>query len=158
MPLPPRSGEPWSRVSEPPATAELLRLTPHPEGGWYRQTWVSDRFFNPAGYPGERASCTAIYFLLEPGQESRWHRVRSPELWLWHRGAPLVLQLGGTEEAPSSNPRTIVLGPDVAAGQQPQALVPADEWQSGRPASEDEVLVSCVVSPGFDFADFTMLS
>ncbi|NJC72042.1 cupin domain-containing protein [Planosporangium thailandense] len=158
MGSPPGSRGPRSGTSEPPGTARLLDLEPHPEGGWYRQTWASDRYFSPAGYHGERASCTAIYFLLEPGQESRWHRVRSPELWLWHRGAPLVLQLGGTGETPDPDPRTVVLGPDIAAGQRPQVLVPADEWQSGRPAADDEVLVSCVVSPGFDFADFTMLS
>jgi predicted cupin superfamily sugar epimerase len=139
-----------------PRTAELLDLAPHPEGGWYRQTWASDVLFHPPGYPGERSSATAIYFLLPAGEISRWHRVRSAELWLWHAGAPLELSLADGEQAPAAASETIILGPDVAAGQRPQVLVPPDKWQSARPASDAEVLVSCIVSPGFDFADFTL--
>lgn len=142
-------------MSEIPELARLLHLQPHPEGGWYRETWRSPVTFEPAGYPGERTSATAIYFLLAPGEESRWHRVRSAELWFWHAGGPLALTFGGSGEHPAENSST-TLGPDVAGGQQPQALVPADAWQSARPASDQPVLVSCVVSPGFDFADFTL--
>lgn len=82
-------------VLERPATAEALDLLPHPEGGWFRETWRSDAAFTPDGYPGERASATAIYFLLPPGEESMWHAVRSAEVWLWHAGGPLALLLGG---------------------------------------------------------------
>ncbi|MEU7907374.1 cupin domain-containing protein [Actinoplanes sp. NPDC049118] len=138
--------------------AELLDLAPHPEGGWYRQSWASDITFDPPGYPGERSSATAIYFLLAAGETSRWHRVRSAELWLWHAGAPLTLSLAGGDDSPAADAETIVLGPDVAAGQRPQALVPPNMWQSAVPTSDDDVLVSCIVSPGFDFADFTMAS
>lgn len=139
-----------------PATAGALDLLPHPEGGWYRETWRSDVRLTPQGYPGERASATAIYFLLPPGEESVWHAVRSAELWLWHRGGPLTLLLGGGGERPAE-PATVVLGADVAGGQVPQAVVPAGFWQAARPAGDEEVLVSCVVSPGFDFADFRVL-
>ncbi|MFJ3234599.1 cupin domain-containing protein [Streptomyces sp. NPDC086787] len=141
-----------------PETARLLGMSRHPEGGWYKETWRSDTTVHPEGYPGSRPVCTAIYFLLLPGEESRWHTVRSPELWLWHSGSPLRLRLGGTREEPSASPSTVVLGPDVANGQHPQALVPAGCWQSAEPAGDDEVLVSCVVSPGFHFDDFHLLS
>ncbi|MET7283270.1 cupin domain-containing protein [Kribbella sp. NPDC005582] len=137
---------------EKPKLAELLELTAHPEGGWYRETWRSEVSFQPDGYDGERASATAIYFLLAPGEESQWHAVRSTELWLWHSGGPLTLQYGESPEQAVS----VTLGPEVAAGEQPQVVIPAGAWQAARPAGDQEVLVSCVVSPGFDFADFTM--
>jgi uncharacterized protein len=133
-----------------PELAELLELEPHPEGGWYKETWRSEVGFTPDGYDGERASATAIYFLLAPGEESRWHRVRSAEIWLWHSGGPLTLEYG---EEPVT---TVTLGPDVGAGQSPQVVVPAGAWQAARPAGDQPVLVSCIVSPGFDFADFTL--
>jgi hypothetical protein len=142
-------------VVDRPATAEALDLVPHPEGGWYRQTWAAPTRFTPSGYGGERAAATAILFLLRPDEESAWHRVRSDELWFWHAGGPLGLGLGGTGDAPGA-PHVTVLGGDLSAGQRPQALVPGDTWQSARPASGKEVLVSCVVAPGFDFADFTL--
>ncbi|WP_242885168.1 cupin domain-containing protein [Actinomadura litoris] len=137
-----------------PATAEALDLLPHPEGGWFRETWRTAARLTPDGYPGERSSATGIYFLLPPGEESMWHAVRSDEVWLWHSGGPLTLLLGGDGDAPGDTPRTITLGPDLAAGEIPQALIPGGVWQAARPAGGREVLVSCVVSPGFDFADF----
>jgi uncharacterized protein len=138
-----------------PPTAETLDLLPHPEGGWYRQTWAAGPSYQPDGYPGRRAAATAIYFLLTPGTESAWHTVRSDEVWLWHAGGPLTLRLGGAGPAPVLDPATITLGPDLAAGQTPQHVIPGGHWQSARPAGDQEVLVSCVVAPGFDFADFT---
>jgi predicted cupin superfamily sugar epimerase len=144
-------------VLDRPATAGALDLLPHPEGGWYRETWRSDVTFTPDGYPGDRAGATGIYFLLPPGEESMWHAVRSAEVWLWHRGGPLTLFLGGDGERPSGTPETVTLGADVTGGQVPQAVVPAGAWQAARPAGEEEVLVSCIVSPGFDFADFRAL-
>jgi hypothetical protein len=144
-----------------PATAEVLDLVPHPEGGWYRQTWAAGPSYQPDGYPGRRAAATAIYFLLTPGTESAWHTVRSDEVWLWHAGGPLTLRLGGTGPAPAPDPRgqptEVTLGPGLAAGQSPQHVIPGGHWQSARPAGDEEVLVSCVVAPGFDFADFTSL-
>lgn len=138
------------------ATAEALDLLPHPEGGWYRQTWAAASLVSPPGYGGERPTGTAIYFLLRPGESSRWHRVRSDELYLWHRGGPLALTLSGRAQIPAA-PTTTLLGPDLAAGQQPQLVIPGGTWQTAVPAGTDEVLVSCVVSPGFDFADFSVL-
>lgn len=140
-----------------PATAEALDLLPHPEGGWYRQTWAAEPSFRPAGYRGPRAAATAIYFLLPPGAQSRWHAVRSGELWLWHAGGPLTLRLGGTGAQPAGRPQAVTLGPELGSDQHPQYLVPAGCWQAAEPAGSAEVLVSCVVAPGFDFADFRVL-
>jgi uncharacterized protein len=141
-----------------PRTAELLDLAPHPEGGWYRETWRAGPDSVPAGYPGPRAAATVVYFLLSPGEESRWHRVRSDEVWLWHSGGPLIIRGGGDGDVPAPAGDAVTIGPDLAAGQVPQHVVPGGHWQAARPAAGDEVLVSCVVAPGFDFADFTLLS
>jgi predicted cupin superfamily sugar epimerase len=138
-----------------PLLAELLDLAPHPEGGWFRQTWRTSIEFEPDDYGGARAAATGIYFLLQPGERSRWHVVRSDELWLWHRGGPLILSLAGTGNEPGET-QEVILGPDVSTGQCPQVLVPAGTWQAAAPAAGTEVLVSCVVAPGFDFADFRM--
>jgi len=142
-------------VSRRPQLAEQLDLQPHPEGGWFRETWRSSASVQPAGYPAPRSAGTAIYFLLHPGEESRWHVVRSDELWFWHGGGPLLLRLGGTGDDPAPADE-IVLGPDVSWAQQPQALVPGGTWQRASPAGAHPVLVSCVVVPGFDFADFRL--
>ena len=143
-------------MTQRPELAELLDLAAHPEGGWYRETWRSPVLFTPPGYPGERAAATAIYFLLNPGEESRWHVVRSAELWLWHGGGPLTLRFGGDGPAPTDLTE-VVLGGDVRAGQRPQVVIPGGVWQAAAPAGDEAVLVSCVVAPGFDFADFTLL-
>lgn len=140
---------------ERPAFAAALDLAPHPEGGWYRETWRSGVSWVPDGYPGARTSATAIYFALGAGERSRWHRVRSAELWLWHAGGPLTLLLGGGGGRPGEVVE-LTLGADVRAGQRPQAVVPPGTWQSAHPAGGADVLVSCVVSPGFDFADFEL--
>jgi uncharacterized protein len=136
-----------------PLLAEQLDLQAHPEGGWFRETWRSPVSFSPAGYDGERSAATAIYYLLHPGEQSRWHVVRSDELWLWHSGGPLTLRFGGSGPGPEED-HAVLLGGDILAGHQLQVLVPGGIWQSAAPAGENSVLVSCVVSPGFDFADF----
>jgi hypothetical protein len=143
-------------VTTRPPLAEQLDLAPHPEGGWYRETWRSPVSLRPEGYGGQRSAATAIYFLLQPGERSRWHVVRSDELWLWHGGGPVALQLGGAGGEPATG-TDIVLGADLAAGQQPQAVVPGGVWQRAAPADEAPALVSCVVVPGFDCADFRAL-
>jgi predicted cupin superfamily sugar epimerase len=117
-----------------------LDLQPHPEGGWYRET-----FRQPAP-DGGRGLATCILFLLEAGQRSHWHRVDAAELWLWHTGSPLTLMIDQT---------TQLLGSDVLAGQLPQAIVPAGAWQAAE-ASRGWTLVSCVVTPAFDFAGFEL--
>jgi predicted cupin superfamily sugar epimerase len=135
-----------------PPTAETLDLAPHPEGGWYRQTWAStETVVLPDGR--QRPTATLIHFLLPAGETSAWHRVRSDELWLAHLGT-VTLEYGGAGDRPEPE-GTVLVGPDPAAGQHPQALVPAGVWQRTRPAVAD-ALVSCVVSPGFDFDDFEL--
>ncbi|SHG08398.1 hypothetical protein SAMN05443575_1324 [Jatrophihabitans endophyticus] len=124
-----------------------LGMQPHPEGGWYRETWRHEATVEtPAG---TRPLATCVAFLLEPGQHSAWHRVRSPELWLWQGGGALLLTVGGTADAP-------VAGAEVRLDVGGQHLVQGEEWQTARPAGAEAVLVACVVSPGFDFADFSL--
>ncbi len=133
--------------------AEQLDLQPHPEGGWYRETYRAAHTVHPDGYDGERATATAIYFLLHPGEESAWHVVKSDEIWFFHAGGPLTLRRGGDGPAPGEATE-VTLG--VGPGREPQVLIPAGVWQAAIPASDEFVLVSCVVSPGFDFADFRL--
>jgi uncharacterized protein len=125
---------------------ETLGLSPHPEGGWYRETW------RKTAPEGERAGGTAIYFLLEAGQRSHWHKVDADELWLWHAGSPLDLLIAGEE---TTAIRTIGLGGDVTRGYAPHCLVPANRWQSTE-ARSGWALVSCVVVPGFQFEGFEL--
>ncbi|MFI4996960.1 MAG: cupin domain-containing protein [Hyphomicrobiales bacterium] len=159
----------------------LLGLAPHPEGGWYRET-----FRDPRLVEMDRPASTAIYFLLKAGEISHWHSVDAAEVWLFHAGAPLALSI-------STDGSTIVthrLGGDLAAGERPQAVVPASAWQSAkslgekslgekslgekalgekisgnvstgdrslvRRSSGDWTLVTCTVAPGFEFAGFKM--
>jgi predicted cupin superfamily sugar epimerase len=119
-----------------------LELLPHPEGGWYRQTWVGPLVQG-------RASGTAILFLLKAGERSHWHRVDADEIWLWHAGAPLVLARG------VDTATEMTLGPDVLGDQVVQAVVPAGWWQAARSTGE-WTLVSCTVSPGFRFEGFEL--
>ena len=131
-----------------PPLADALDLQPHPEGGWYRQTWVSPRSVTlPDGRV--RPTATLIYFLLPAGESSAWHRVSSDEVWLAHTGR-VTVELGGAGDAPSQAPTSLVVDADS-----PQGLVPAGVWQRTVPTSYD-ALVSCLVSPGFDFADFEL--
>lgn len=124
---------------------ETLNMQPHPEGGWYVETFRDEN-----GAP--RGHSTAIYYLLQAGERSHWHRVRdAAEAWHFYAGDPLALKIstdGKTTE-------TIKLGIDLAAGQRPQAIVPADAWQSAEPLGAF-TLVGCTVAPGFDFASFEM--
>lgn len=122
-----------------------LGLQPHPEGGWYVET------FRAAAPAGGRGACTAIYYLLAAGQRSHWHTVDAVEIWHWYAGAPLALGIAAAGEAP----RTIRLGPDLAAGERPQAVVPAEAWQSAVSCGE-WTLVGCTVAPAFEFAGFTL--
>jgi len=139
-------------VEQRGATAELLDLLPHPEGGWFRQTWSSGAEAHPEGYPGPRATATGIQLLLNPGERLRWHRVRSDEMWVFNRGGALRLDFGGAGERPATGGRA-TLGPHIEAGHRTQILVPAGTWQRATPITAEEALVSCFVSPGFDFAD-----
>lgn len=136
-------------MTQSPATAERLDLAPHPEGGWFRRTWTSPL---PVETPnGTRPAATSIHYLLLPEERSEWHVVTSDELWLWHGPGRLELRFGGDGEQPG-DATAVVLGPDDHA----QVLVPAGTWQAARPLDPSEVLVSCFVSPGFDFADWRL--
>lgn len=137
-----------------PATASSLGLEPHPEGGWFRRTYTAASPVDTAG--GERPAVTLIHYLLTPGESSAWHVVSSDEVWLWHGPGRLELSLGGTGEAPDVSPRTVVLGPATAGGEAAQGIVPAGTWQAARLLDDAECLVSCMVSPGFSFADWRL--
>lgn len=131
------------------ALIEQLQLAPHPEGGWYRETWRA-----PADASG-RARGTAILFLLRSGEASHWHRVDADELWLWQGGDPLELGISVSDSGPV---QTELLGSDVARGEALQALVPTGAWQAARPVTgaAGYALVSCVVVPGFEFDGFEL--
>lgn len=121
-----------------------LDLAAHPEGGYYRQTWVADGAGRPVG--------TCIYFLLKAGEPSHWHRVDATEIWHFYSGAPLVVSIAETDVGPALDH---VLGTDLAAGQMPQVIVPVQHWQAARTLGE-YTLVGCTVSPGFRFEGFEL--
>jgi predicted cupin superfamily sugar epimerase len=123
----------------------LLRLQPHPEGGYFRET-----FCDPATGASGRAHSTAIYFLLRSGEVSRWHRVDAAEVWHWYAGAPLLLTV-----ADAAGRREMRLGVDLGAGERPQAVVPAHAWQQAQSLGA-WTLVGCTVAPAFEFAGFEM--
>ena len=132
-----------------PTAADIiaqLALQPHPEGGYYRET-----FRDPRLDANGRSLSTAIYFLLARGERSHWHRIDAVEIWHYYAGHALTLQIahdGGTQH-------TVTLGPDVAAGERPQAIVPALAWQAAESVG-DWTLVGCTVAPGFEFARFEL--
>lgn len=123
-----------------------LGLKPHPEGGWYGET------YRDAAPEGERPACTAIYYLLEADQVSAWHRVDSTETWLFHSGAPLKLSLAESDDHP---PQIHHLSAKLGKGHRPQFVVPKGWWQSAVSLG-DWTLVSCVVAPGFSFDGFEL--
>ena len=130
----------------PPTAADIiarLELKPHPEGGHYRET------FRDSDVDGRSAS-TAIYFLLARGERSHWHRIDAAEVWHYYAGGALNLQI-----ADDVGQRCIRLGPDLAAGEVPQAIVPAQAWQAAE-STGDWTLVGCTVAPGFEFTKFEL--
>ena len=143
-----------------PPAAELitrLNLARHPEGGWYRETYratgVIPGDLLPERCAGARSFCSAIYFLLERGDISALHRIRSDELWHFYAGASLTVHV----ITPRGEYHPLRLGADIAAGESFQAVVPAGCWFGAEvPAGGAFSLVGCTVAPGFDFADFEM--
>jgi uncharacterized protein len=130
-----------------PTAADIIRrldLKPHPEGGHYRETFRDTRTIDG------RAASTSIYFLLQRGERSHWHRVDAVEIWHHYSGAPLKLSVvnGASEEI-------LRLGPDIAAGEAPQVTVPARAWQAAETLG-DWTLVGCTVAPGFEFSGFEL--
>lgn len=148
------AGDRWGdtgRVSRPDL-ALALDLAAHPEGGWYRRTWTSP--VTVATAHGPRPTATAILYLLDG--PSRWHRVRSAELWCWQSGSPIALTDGGDGPDPELAAAPVLLGPPGRPGTVPQHPIPAGHWQVAELRGDEPALVTCVVSPGFDFADFEM--
>ena len=129
-----------------PEIIAALDLRPHPEGGWYAETWrapVAD---------GERPAGSAIHFLLAAGESSHWHRVDAAEIWQHSAGAALELRIAPTDDGPVISHH---LGADLAAGERPQVVVPAGAWQAAR-STGAWTLVGCIVLPGFTFAGFEL--
>ena len=122
----------------------LLGLAPHPEGGHFRET------FRCTVQVDGRAASTAIYFLLARGERSHWHRVDAAEAWHWHAGAALRLEIAHAGAVSS-----VQLGPDLIAGERPQAIVPPHAWQAAESLG-DWTLVGCTVAPAFEFAGFEL--
>lgn len=130
-----------------------LALLPHPEGGYYREVYRSSQLSSFVGFTGERSLCTSIYFLLEKGQTSALHRIKSDEIWNYHDGGTLEI----IELDESGNEVITKLGKNISAGEKLQYVVVAGRWFGARLASETEFcLVGCQVSPGFDFRDFEL--
>ena len=131
-----------------PSAAEImarLDLKPHPEGGHFRET-----FRDPRADSDGRALSTAIYFLLARGERSHWHRIDAVEIWHYYAGSALTLQIACEEDT-----RSVRLGSDLAAGEVPQAIVPAQAWQAAE-SNGDWTLVGCTVAPGFEFSKFEL--
>ncbi len=139
------------------AVIRLLDLKPHPEGGHFRETFRDAPPPNPASPAGDgregvgRAASTAIYFLLARGERSHWHRIDAVEVWHWYAGTPLALEIADE----SGGATRLTLGSDLAAGERPQAIVPAHAWQAAQSLG-DWTLCGCTVAPGFDFKDFEL--
>lgn len=132
-------------TDEAEAIIRALDLSPHPEGGWYRQTWVGPE-------AGGRASGTCIWFLLKAGERSHWNRVDAAEIWHHYAGSPVILSVSETDTGPARDNR---LGPDVLSGERPQIIVPAHHWQAAA-TTGGWSLVGCTVSPGFRFEGFAL--
>ena len=138
---------------------DTLRLQAHPEGGWYREVFRSPGLVRPDDGRAPRSALTCIYFLLEAGRHSRWHKVLSDEVWVHLEGAPLDLW---EWDAATNVAACTALGPiSFEADIQAQHVVPAGAWQAARPREKPGggfTLVSCVVGPGFDCQDFSMMA
>jgi uncharacterized protein len=133
-----------------------LQLKPHPEGGYYKETYRSKGLIDQPclpGFNGGRNYSTAIYFLLQQGDYSAFHRIKSDECWHFYDGGTLLVH----EITPQGEYKRTKLGRDLANGEQFQYVVPANNWFASEPAPGSEfALVGCTVAPGFDFADFEM--
>ena len=134
-----------------------LGLAPHPEGGWFRETYRATEKVPgtvlPGRFSGDRSFCTAIYYLLEKGDISAFHRIKSDELWHFHTGTVLTVHLFSQE----GDYRALPLGADLAAGASFQVVVPGGCWFGAEvTGGGDFSLVGCTVAPGFDFVDFEM--
>jgi len=127
-----------------------LELEPHPEGGWYRETWRSK------AKPGGRPAASAVYYLIQSGERPQWNRVDADEMWLWHAGDPLDLDIAKADEGPV---RRVRLGGRIGEREEPQVIVPAGHWQSAvavEGCSEGYTFLSCIVAPAFEFSGYEL--
>jgi hypothetical protein len=132
---------------------DLLGLIPHPEGGYYKETFREiPKLANNQENTKARAHCTAIYFLLTEGQKSHWHRIDATEIWHWYAGSPLALSVCPAQDKIAA---TEILGNSLQLGHRPQIVVPANYWQSARSLGPWS-LAGCTVSPGFEFDSFEL--
>ncbi len=136
-----------------------LNLLPHPEGGYFKETYRSEEVIStealPERFAGERAFGTSIYYLLEGNDFSAFHRLKSDEIWHFYDGSPISLHL----IYPSGEYRNILLGTDLFNGEEPQIIIPKGIWFAAHPVNKSSFsLVGCAVYPGFDFSDFEMAS
>ncbi len=135
-----------------------LGLESHPEGGFYKETYRSERSFSGfklIGFDGDRSYCTGIYFMLTQGTFSAFHKIKSDEMWHHYDGAPIELHM----ISPEGEYSLVIIGKDFANGEHPQYVVPAGYWFGSRVKGDAEFsLLGCTVSPGFDFQDFVLPS
>lgn len=134
-------------MSDASSIIAVLGLQPHPEGGHFIETWRAD------APEGERSAGTAIYYLLQAGERSHWHRLDAAEAWHYYAGAPLTLSI--SPAAGTGAAERHILGPDLASGQRPQLVVPPGAWQSAESTGAWS-LVGCTVSPAFEFEGFEL--
>ncbi len=140
-------------TASPLSAADIIRhlaLAPHPEGGHYREI-----FRDPRIVEGGRAACTTIYFLLQTGERSHWHRVDAAEIWHFHTGAPLALEISEAEAGSHLLRQKHILGHDLLADHKPQVVVPAHAWQAAESLGA-WTLCGCTVAPGFEFSGFEL--
>lgn len=124
---------------------EQYEMLPHEEGGYYRELWRK-----PADADGA-CIVSHIYYLLRKGEQTRWHRITSDEIWLFHHGAPVTLYLGGNDDTPNAAPEITVIGNGLY-----HCRIPANTWQMAA-AGDEAVLTSCIVSPGFEYEGWELL-
>ena len=141
----------------PKEIIEKFKLSPHPEGGWFRETYRSVSSFQinelPASFNGKRSFSTAIYFLLEKNNFSAFHKIKSDECWHFYAGGPIDIFM----IHPNGDFELVTLGADIEKGELFQFVVPANTWFASKPSPDtDFCLVGCTVSPGFDFDDFEL--
>ena len=146
-----------STIKEAGYWVEHMGLQPHPEGGFYRETYRSEEGISkdtlPERFGGDRSFCTGIYFLLPANTFSAFHRIKSDEMWHFYAGGTLEILV----IHPDQTLETILLGANPENGEVFQAVVPANCWFASRPAEgSDYALVGCTVAPGFDFTDFEL--
>lgn len=145
----------WRLCVEISDIVSKFEMQPHPEGGYFLETYRSDIAIKPESFEGERSCSTGIYFLIEKDNFSAFHRIKSDEMWHFYAGNPLEV----VEITPDGELKTTTIGNDILNGEVPQYVVKKDRWfASYCKDNEGFSFVGCTVSPGFDFSDFELAS